>query len=1217
MDYSEMRAEQARLIPLLGVFLLTQLLLSLAGVVPVPYAELGESHLFPRYGFAAFYAFVLLVFSAVLPSRLFLLTVAAGLALAGAYLAFAGPPPEGTSLFTHYLFSVLAGLGCSALLTLVLVWRMAPPAQEASLRVLLGFILYFLLFMPLPYASLRLTSLLHPATLDAVAFHFDASLGFQPSVILGLWRESFPAFRYAITFAYDAMPLGFAVLYALSVRYPRRINISLLWFWAISALFASIAYHLAPVAGPAHLFGKAFPLSVPPAEAVTTLGIVLQPVARNGVPSMHFGWAFGFWLISQFFEIRWIRNLFAVLLGLNILATLGLGEHYLVDLVVSIPLILAILGFSMRGGDAASRRPVIVAGAVLALLWMLFLRFGIDIVLAAPWLVPVAELATVAVGVAMFRRLKASLRVPGVLETAQAAQGMIHSREVLTVVAVFVFSGFAGLVYEVVYAKALALAFGSTALATYTVLATYMCGLALGAWAGGWLAERTRRPLVGFALCELGIGLYSVLTPLIFPAMRNVYAALAGGFAPDAPGLTVLRFSLGAAVLLPPTLLMGMTLPLLARYLGDRRETLGVSVALLYGANTLGAALGALLAGYLLLPAFGVLKSTLLAAALNFSVAYAGLRLARGRLDAAAAGPTGHGSESATLESHQSIGWLAIVILAIGGVLTLILEIDYIHLLAVVAGNSAYAFSLMLSTFLAGLSIGAMLARRLLATKWSLAVLLAWLETGFAIVLLAGVFSWNHIPSYFSDFAGYPGATRFPSREFVRATVCALVMLPPSIFIGMLYPVAFEAVGRAFPSRRMTMLGRAMALNTAGNIAGVLLGGFVLLPLLGALRSIQLSAIVALALALLTTYWAAGRRKLALLPLPAAALLLIPQPSTLDYSLLSTGANVYFMAQGFGRAIDHAESIDGGLTTVVLREEAGGKPIKTLLTNGKFQGNDAEGGEVIAQAGFALAPLLHVGKRDRALVIGYGTGMSARTLHDASFARMDIVELSGDIVRMADRHFEGINKRVAQAPGVATYITDGRNYLLLQERQYDLISMEISSIWFAGAASLYNREFYQLAKARLADGGVLQQWVQLHHMRSEDFLTIIATIRSEFRYVWLYLIGGQGILVASNDVAAVPSAQHARKLEEAAGLKHLRPLFPKGFSVLAEDDLLDPAATDALIAKAAVPLHYLVSSDDNLRLEYGTPKGNVLDGQESMASIIEMTRKARAAAGER
>jgi spermidine synthase len=332
------------------------------------------------------------------------------------------------------------------------------------------------------------------------------------------------------------------------------------------------------------------------------------------------------------------------------------------------------------------------------------------------------------------------------------------------------------------------------------------------------------------------------------------------------------------------------------------------------------------------------------------------------------------------------------------------------------------------------------------------------------------------------------------------------------------------------------------------------------------------------------------------------------QPRALDFTALTSGANVYFQGQDWGEIIDHAESADGGLTTVALRRDARGE-LRTLLTNGKFQGNDAKGGEMKAQAGFALAPLLHTSHRARALVIGYGTGGTAHVLHAAGFEELDIVELSADIVRVADRHFPDVNRGVTGRAGVRTYITDGRNFLLLQPRQYQLISMEISSIWFAGAANLYNREFYRLAKARLAPEGVLQQWIQMHHIRAQDLLYVLGSVRSEFRFVWVYMIGGQGIIVASDDPAARPAPAHVARLREASGLKDVLALYDGHAEELEKSVIIDPRGVDLFLESLGVPASTWIATDDNLVLEYGTPKGNVLDGPASMKHNVATLRR--------
>jgi len=1143
-------------------------------------------------------------------------TAAGGIVIFGLLVAYNAPPPDRSAL--EFFLLQLIGLGTASLITIAVRALHATGIRQAQAKEMLAITLLVQLFGALASTYLYLTSALHPKTFDAPAFRLDATLGFQPSEILALVANRWPVFENLLAVSYSAILVAFVALLALEATAGKKFPGSMMRIYVACGAAAFALYHLCPISGPRFLLEGFFPHAVPTPEAISLDSTLVRQTARNGMPSMHFASSLLLWMNAGYVG-RWARAGFAVLVGLTVLATLGLGEHYLVDLVAGVPAAVALQALCTRvlPWQAPERRNAVLWGAALTGFWIVAVRFGVEAFLAVPGLTWVAMLGTLAACVALYRPLARASRAALELTEAPAQEPLASGtqdagarREVRAVGLMFVLSGFAGLVYQVLFSKALALSFGSTAIATYTVLATYMGGMALGAWLGGRLAAQRADALKLYAYCELGIGAYCLATPWIFQAIQALYVALAAGSPADAAQLTVLRVLLGAAALSVPTVLMGMTLPILARFFQSRSASLGTSVALLYGANTVGAALGALLAGYLVIPALGMFSTTLATALLNLVVAALALRLF-GQLPAeAAARPLASAAPAAAGADPQArrLGRVALVLLALGGVVTLALEVNYIHLLAVVAGNSVYAFSLMLFAFLLGLAGGAEIARWLLASRAPLALCLAWIEFALAATILLGVYQWSSLPGYFASFAFYPVANTFGTRELIRGLVCVVAMLPPALAIGALYPLAMEAVGRAYPAQPIRALGQAAALNTAGNIAGVLLAGFVLLPGIGALRSIQGLAALCLLLGAAVLALAGTQTRTAWAPAALVAALFALQPASFDYSTLASGANVYFAPQNYGRVIDHAESADGGLTTVVQTEPVNGERSLTLLTNGKFQGST--GGEMIAQIGFAVAPLLHTPARERALVIGYGTGVSSRTLHEAGFQSLDIAELSADIVRLADTHFASVNAKVSQHPGVRTHITDGRNFLLLQERAYDLVSMEISSIWFAGAASLYNREFYQLVKRRLRPDGVLQQWVQLHHVTPLDLLYILGSVRAEFSHVWVYYIGGQGIIVASNDPRRRPAPGNFQKLQTTASFAPLLGQLDASYADLSSAILLDPAGTERLLAAFSSPASRWVSTDDNLFLEYSTPKGNVLDGLQSRDSNVNFLRKA-------
>lgn len=1126
----------------------------------------------------------------------------------------------------------IAGFGLSSLAWLICQTRSSSSAEAGLARHLL-LVAVFIALMVLGIGDvLQVAAAFQPKTLDFITYRVDAALGFEPSSTLARWVNATPFMEIVLSGAYAAIAFAFPVLYGLHLRAARQSPVSVLRLWVVGMLLAYVTYLLYPITGPYYAFGaKLFPAAMPALDQIPLHAAVVSLAPRNGMPSMHFGWALLFWINVGLADrgplrsvLRPIAAAFVVLTGL---ATVGLGEHYLIDLIVAIPFVIGLQALCSTGigWSSPGRRNAAVYGFGVAYSWIAALRVAPVAFVEVPGLLWVAVLATLVLSIGLYRSLVSEclgtrselsdLLVPRANENSRqpnsAALG-INRR----VMAMFVISGVAGIMYEVLFSKALALTFGSTATATYTVLATYMGGMAIGSWLGGRIATSRSHPLLVYACCELAVGIYCAVTPAIFGGIQHLYVSIATGIAPDAAVLTWLRLALGVAALVAPTIAMGMTLPILARFLSKENESLGRPVAALYAANTFGAAAGALLAGYIVLPVLGMYRTTLLAAAMNLIAALLAIEVLKLVLARSPSKGTGEqfaedAPRNASVHVHArpaaSLGRLALLVLGIGGIVTLAIEIKYMHLLAVVAGNSTYAFSLMLFTFLIGLGSGAEIARRLLQRTMSLPVLLGVLEFALAFVILGGVFLWDVMPSYFGNFHLYPSLPSFASKEFARGIVCWMAMFPPALVIGALYPIAMECIGRAHPVNRFRALGMAASLNTVGNIAGVLIGGFVLLPYFGALRSVQILAVLCVAIGFIAMWRAGGTNALRwVAAVPAVAMLAI-QPASFNYDRLASGANVYFQAQSWGRIIDHAESIDGGLTSVSLSDTA--SPVRTLLTNGKFQGNDSLGGEMQAQVGFALAPLLHTEKRERALVIGYGTGVSTRTLHAAEFKELDVVDLSADIIRLANKHFSNINDRVTEQPGVNTYITDGRNFLMLQNRRYDVIGMEITSIWFAGAASLYNRDFYQLVKRRLNTGGVLQQWMQLHHITNHDVLTILASVRAEFRYVWLYLIGGQGIIVASDDASAQPSADRVLFLQRTKRLQPLLATLTEGPESLLKAKLLDPDDTDRLVNSIGVPVQYLASSDDNLWLEYSTPKGNVLDTSQSFAANLSFIRR--------
>ena len=1085
--------------------------------------------------------------------------------------------------------------------------------------------------------ALNITVLVFPDTLDADIYKIDLAFAGFSGWIYDRFQGSTLAWWQTITVVvYNLLAMMLFFCLAPVLRERRDIQLHIFRMLVIPFLFAFWLYAFTPVGGPP-VFNTDYPNHMEQVIALEKGTLSMLPSVRNGMPSMHFTGAMLIVLVMACLTRKVYFYAACAFAAITFIATMALGEHYLLDLIVAAPYCIA-LGTALLNppGWQFWRRRSWWVCALLFVAWELMLhfdatRFFLIDHLNLVRLFSLASVAAAAWGFAAF--LRVVWRLPAPTEEQWRAsleaeyQPATNQTPTRWVYGLFVCSGFAGLLYEVVFAKHLGVIFGGTALAAYTVMATYMGGMALGAWLGGIIADRVRAPLKWYAFFEGAIGLYALATPALFKLIEHSYVALATDVRPDAPMLTFWRVALGALVLGIPTLLMGTTLPLMFKFLRGYLASRGRIISRLYTANIIGAAFGALVGAYLVLPTFGLLSSTRLAALLSLMIALYALD----RLKALPAENTADSTAStaslpkdaddengyATLplqdtEQRRRLGLAALLLVTVGGVVSLALEIVNMHMLAIIAGNSVYAFGLMLATFLLGLGLGSACYGKLrhLLTDPAVAAI-AQLGIFFTIVISA--FQWDGLSGYFASFGFMQQYHHFGfgARELIRGSVCAIIMMPPAFFIGLGYPATMALASDWLKNRgEAAGLGIASLCNTLGNIAGVLLAGFVFLNWLGSNRLLFGLALLSLLLALYMAWagsiaWSQlfkqhrGRQRFAALAAAAAiAVALWGYPPQWNLDAIATGANVYFTPSGRGEVIDAQESIQGGLTTVnhstQFNEAGDSRDVLTLLTNGKFQGNNA--GEIAAQRAFAHVPLLHQPKRDDVLVIGYGTGNSAHTLHEAGFTQLDIAELSPDIVALADRHFGDINGKVSQQANVQMYYSDGRNYLLTQNKRYDLISMELTSIWFAGAANLYNREFYQLAKARLNDDGVLQQWVQLHHMRSLDLLYILNTLRQEFRYVWLYVIGGQGVLVASNS-------------SQALTLHHLNGQAVTDVQALNEEErallggmVLEPEDVDYLAQKLRVP-QFFVATDNNLYLEYSTPKGNALPDEVFTSNI--------------
>lgn len=681
----------------------------------------------------------------------------------------------------------------------------------------------------------------------------------------------------------------------------------------------------------------------------------------------------------------------------------------------------------------------------------------------------------------------------------------------------FFVSGATALSAEVVLNKLLTYVFGSSHLATSTVLAAYMAGLSAGAWLFGRAASRLARPVVAYAALELLVGAFYALLPIVFGPFQRASVALASPLAGAPALLTVVRFALSFALVFVPTLMMGGTLPTLVSAF-HRGTALRKSLPLLYATNTLGAAAGTLIASYAAIPRLGLDGTLFACAGLNLAVAIAAVLVAR------ALPPRSATEEPAAEEEHDAApegGHLAprtVYALAFAqGALSFVLEVVWSHLIGTVIGVTAYAFALMLFAILLGIGAGSFVLPRLTKRRAPASVF-AWAMLLLALGVAVSLRGWDQFAAVVGWTKTLASAGTFWKREGVRLAFCLVLLFPPALAMGISLP-ALAASARGEGPNHGQWVGRVFASNTLGTITGSLLCGFVLLGRLRSERIFTLVVAGALVLgfagiALAEDRARTSRRSRIALGFGAiTALALAVGFGGFDAQRLTLGTHYYWWVPDSKaeRVTSLREDAQSGFITVSTSPNG----TKTLKTNGKYEGTDG-GGEF--QDLFALFGSIYVKKWDRAALVGIGPSRTLRVLYEMPFRRIEAVEFSPAMLEAAYREFQDFAKvPFDDAQRVAIICDDGRNHLQLSREQYDYIAVAITGAAFAGSSNIYSRDFFEVVNSRLRPDGVFMLWIQVHHVYPEDVRSVVYTLRSAFPHVHMYTDAGQtqGFLLAS------------------------------------------------------------------------------------------------------
>lgn len=676
----------------------------------------------------------------------------------------------------------------------------------------------------------------------------------------------------------------------------------------------------------------------------------------------------------------------------------------------------------------------------------------------------------------------------------------------------FFLSGACGLVYEVVWTKLFSLSMGGTTYAISTVLAAFMGGLALGSRFGGKWIDRRGNPLLTYGILEGAIGLYCIAVPWLVGLIPSILGPFYDKYYVDNLFLFgLLRFILSAVILLVPTVLMGASLPVLARYYASDKARFGWEVGRLYALNTLGAGLGCFSAGFFLLPLLGQRWAIYTAAFVNIGIflivvaCWAAFGRHKKSESTADKKPKAGGDEKSSakpgFEWSRTVLWAALAVYAANGFAGMAYQVAWTRALTLSIGSSAYSFTIIVTIFIFGLAIGSGAGARLTDRFRNPAAVMAWVEilVGFSAIWV--MWGLGQLPKWM-----LPIIARFSNdwnalviTEFV---IVGLLLLLPTVLMGAVFPLAVKTVGMC---RRGVgePVGLAYGINTAGAIAGSLMAGFLLIPLIGLQDTIAAANIVnwvagAILLGAVASGGAIRRWAKTAVPVVLGILVTVWMPPW-DAAIMSSGPIVYakFFTKMGDITSDRQRIIfyrDGVDTTVAVIKK--GPESVFLRVNGKTDAS-TDFSDMITQVLSAHIPMLVHPDPKKVCIVGLASGVTLGSVTRHPVESVDVIELSTAVVEAAF-YFEKWNHGALNDPRVKIIVGDGRNHLLMTRKKYDVVISEPSNPWIAGEAALFTRQYFELVKNSLNPGGVFCCWFQGYEISPEELRMVMRTFQAVF-----------------------------------------------------------------------------------------------------------------------
>jgi len=697
----------------------------------------------------------------------------------------------------------------------------------------------------------------------------------------------------------------------------------------------------------------------------------------------------------------------------------------------------------------------------------------------------------------------------------------------IVVIFLFILSGICGLIYEVAWSKYLALFIGSTAWSNMIVLATYMGGLALGAFYLGRYSDKVLNQLKLYGLLEVGIGIYCLAYPFLIEIVGNLFLHSASTF--SGGGLLTLKFLLSFSTLILPTFLMGGTLPILTKFVSKNISNSGRDVAVLYYINSFGAVIGTGLAGFFLIRSYGVEHTVWIAAFINILIGLAAIAFSKSIKTNTQKKISTSAKEDASLQTFSTTAIRIAVYTALAsGFIAMLYELAWIRLLSNILGSTTYSFTLMLIAFISGIALGSLIVSFVIKRIKNLVAFLAICQFGTAFSMILMLPLYERLPYFLTRLSAQipnlpDNFSTFISLEFL---MCFVIMVLPTIFSGMSLPVASRIA-----NSDMRFLGKSIggifSINTNGSVVGALVTGLVLIPFLGIKSSLELGVFLNGIIGLLILYKAGVSKQLKM------GFAIIFVVFAVGYKVLFPAWNQNFLISGAFRTLytqdvptykefknqqNQGQRIlwhkEGVNANVAVRESHFGDTIqKTLVINGKADASTVA--DLQTQVLLGQIPLMLYPNSGDALVIGLGSGITCGSALRHPIKSLDVVEIASEVVE-CNYFFTRENNNFMADPRVKIFIDDAITQLKVSSKKYDYIISEPSNPWIAGISNLYSVEFFKLCKERLNSNGVLTQWFHTYDVNNDIFRLVLSTISKVFPYVTIWKASDADLIILAS-----------------------------------------------------------------------------------------------------